>query len=147
MRMLAESSRALFPVFRTLMRSLELRLRTTRSSRSTSINESPNARLRLRSSVPLNPFKLANSDKVAILYIMKNKLALKLVAAANKYRDHERYLEDSEKVVQEDYEDLISIANMIESNETDSQIQTAMWKLDTLVRDVIPDDVYYAFNK
>ena len=90
---------------------------------------------------------LANSDKVATLYTMKNKLALKLVAAADKYRDHERYLEDSEKVVQSDYEDLISIANMIESNETDSQIQTAMWKLDTLVRDVIPDDVYYAFNK
>ena len=97
--------------------------------------------------MPLNLFELAVSDKVAILYTMKNKLALKLVAAADKYRDHERYLEDSEKVVQEDYEDLISIANMIESNETDSQIQTAMWKLDTLVRDVIPDDVYYAFNK
>ena len=78
---------------------------------------------------------------------MKNKLALKLVAAADKYRAVERNWEGSEKVVQEDYEDLISIANMIESNETDSQIQTAMWKLDTLVRDVIPDDVYYAFNK
>lgn len=91
--------------------------------------------------------KLANSDKVAILYTMKNKLALKLVAAADKYRSVERNFEGADKVVQEDYEDLMSIANMIESNETDSQIQTAMWKLDTLVRDVIPDDVYYAFNK
>ena len=92
-------------------------------------------------------FELANSDKVAILYTMKNKLAIKLVAAADKYRSVEREYEGAEKIVQEDYEDLISIANMIESNETDSQIQAAMWKLDTLVRDVIPDDVYYAFNK
>lgn len=78
---------------------------------------------------------------------MKNKLALKLVAAADKYRAQERSWEGAEKVIQEDYEDLMSIANMIESEETDSQIQTAMWKLDTLVRDVIPDEVYYAFNK
>lgn len=78
---------------------------------------------------------------------MKNKLALKLVAAADKYRSRERNWEGADKVVQEDYEDLMSIANMIESNETDSQIQMAMWKLDTLVRDEIPDDVYYAFNK
>jgi len=77
---------------------------------------------------------------------MKNKLALKLVAAADKYRDHERYLEDSDKVVQKDYEDLISIANMIESNESKKSIANAMWKLDTLVRDVIPDNVYNAYN-
>ena len=92
-------------------------------------------------------FELANSDKVAILYTMKNKLANKLVAAADKYRSVEREYEGAEKIVQEDYEDLISIANMIESNETDSQIQTAMWKLDTLVRDVIPDKVYNAYNQ
>lgn len=78
---------------------------------------------------------------------MKNKLALKLVAAAEKYRSQNHYLEDAKQVVQSDYEDLMSIAGMIESNETDSQIQLAMWNLDTLVRDEIPDDVYYAFNK
>lgn len=78
---------------------------------------------------------------------MKNKLALKLVAAADNYRNRNRSWEGAEKVVQSDYEDLMSIAGMIESNETDSQIQLAMWKLDTLVRDEIPDDVYYAFNK
>lgn len=78
---------------------------------------------------------------------MKNKLALKLVAAANKYRDHERYLEDSEKVVQSDYQDLISIAGMIENNESKKSIANAMWKLDTLVRDVIPDDVYNAYSR
>jgi hypothetical protein len=78
---------------------------------------------------------------------MKNKLALKLVAAADNYRSRNRSWEGAEKVVQSDYEDLMSIAGMIESNETDSQIQLAMWKLDTLVRDEIPDDVYYAFNK
>ena len=78
---------------------------------------------------------------------MKNKLALKLVAAADNYRSRNCSWEGAEKVVQSDYEDLMSIAGMIESNETDSQIQLAMWKLDTLVRDEIPDDVYYAFNK
>ena len=78
---------------------------------------------------------------------MKNELAKKLVAAADKYRDHERYLEDSEKVVQKDYEDLISIAGMIENNESKKSISNAMWKLDTLVRDVIPDKVYNAYNR
>ena len=79
---------------------------------------------------------------------MKNKFALQVAEAAEKYRSvAERVSPESEKVAQQDYEDLMSIAGMIESNETDSQIQLAMWKLDTAVRDVIPDDVYYAFNK
>lgn len=79
---------------------------------------------------------------------MKNKLALQVANAAEKYRaTAERVSPETEKIAQQDYEDLMSIAGMIESNETDSQIQLAMWKLDTLVRDEIPDDVYYAFNK
>lgn len=78
---------------------------------------------------------------------MNNVLAKKLVAAANKYRDVERSWAGAEKVVMQDYEDLISIANMIENNESKKSIANAMWGLDTAVRDVIPDDVYYPFTK
>jgi hypothetical protein len=77
---------------------------------------------------------------------MKNELAIKLVAAADKYRAVERKYEGAEKMVQSDYEDLISIAGMIENNESKKSIANAMWKLDTLVRDVIPDKVYNAYN-
>ena len=78
---------------------------------------------------------------------MKNELAKKLVMAADKYRAVERNWEGADKVVQEDYEDLISIAGMIENNESKKSIANAMWKLDTLVRDVIPDKVYNAYNR
>ena len=77
---------------------------------------------------------------------MKNELAKKLVAAADKYRAVERNYEGAEKMVQTDYEDLISIAGMIENNESKKSIANAMWKLDTLVRDVIPDKVYNTYN-
>lgn len=78
---------------------------------------------------------------------MKNELAKKLVAAADKYRAVERNYEGAEKMVQSDYEDLISIAGMIENNESKKSISRAMWNLDTAVRDVIPDDVFYAYNQ
>ncbi len=77
---------------------------------------------------------------------MKNELAKKLVAAADKYRAVERKYEGAEKMVQSDYEDLISIAGMIENDESKKSIAKAMWNLDTLVRDVIPDKVYNAYN-
>ena len=78
---------------------------------------------------------------------MKNELAKKLVAAADKYRAVERNYEGAEKMVQSDYEDLISIAGMIENNESKKSISRAMWNLDTVVRDVIPDKVYNAYNR
>ena len=78
---------------------------------------------------------------------MKNTLAKKLAAAANAYRNRDTEDPEVVRVVESDYEDLMSIAGMIENNETDSQIQVAMWNLDTAVRDEIPDEVYYAFNK
>ena len=78
---------------------------------------------------------------------MKNELAKKLVAAADKYRAVERKYEGAEKMVQSDYEDLISIAGMIENNESKKSISRAMWNLDTVVRDVIPDKVYNAYNR
>ena len=77
---------------------------------------------------------------------MKNELAKKLVAAADKYRAVERNYEGAEKMVQSDYEDLISIAGMIENNESKKSIAKAMWNLDTAVRDVIPDKVYNTYN-
>jgi len=78
---------------------------------------------------------------------MKNELAKKLVTAADKYRAVERNYEGAAEVVQSDYDDLISIAGMIENNESKKSIANAMWKLDTLVRDVIPDKVYNAYNR
>ena len=77
---------------------------------------------------------------------MKNELAKKLVAAADKYRVVERKYEGAEKMVQSDYEDLISIAGMIENNESKKSIAKGMWNLDTAVRDVIPDKVYNTYN-
>lgn len=80
---------------------------------------------------------------------MKNELALKLVEAINKYAEQGKSagFEGSEEIYEQDCEDLTSIAQMIESNESPKAIREAMWKLDTLVRDVIPDKVYYHFNK
>lgn len=78
---------------------------------------------------------------------MKNELAKNLVAAAEKYRAVERNWAGAAEVVQSDYEDLISIASMIENNESKKSISNAMWNLDTVVRDVIPDKVYNAYNR
>jgi len=36
---------------------------------------------------------------------------------------------------------------MIENGEDKKKIAMAMWKLDTAVRDVIPDSAYYAFTQ
>ena len=81
---------------------------------------------------------------------MKNSNAIKLVEAAVKYRDtiikNSMYVE-AKAVALQDYEDLVSIAGMIENNENAAAICKAMWKLDTAVRDVIPDKVYYTYNE
>lgn len=76
---------------------------------------------------------------------MKNELAKKLYEAAVEYKQSlgELYLSP---VYQQDFEDLTSIANMIENNESSEAIQKAMWNLDTAVRDVIPNKVYYTYN-
>ena len=82
---------------------------------------------------------------------MKNELAKKLVAAAEKYLAwNDKAFSDDAKMIsvgKRDYEDLISIAGMIENDEDSTRIARAMWKLDTAVRDVIPDKVYYAYNR
>ena len=77
---------------------------------------------------------------------MKSPLALKLSKAASKYQT--TYCDpETAGVIKQDYEDLMSIAGMIDNNEDPEKIAKAMWRLDTLVRDEIPDEVYYAFNK
>ena len=56
---------------------------------------------------------------------MKNKLAQKLADRAEKYRSVERKYPDAAKIVRSDYEDLMSIANMIRSNEDGKSIAKA----------------------
>lgn len=50
------------------------------------------------------------------------------------------------KCGKDDYDDLISIVGMIENNEDKKKIGKSMWRLDTAVRDIIPDEVYYAYT-
>ena len=76
---------------------------------------------------------------------MKNELAKKLYEAAVNYKQSLGVLSIS-PVYQQDFEDLTSIASMIENNEDPKAIQKAMWNLDTAVRDVIPNKVYYTYN-
>lgn len=75
---------------------------------------------------------------------MKNKHAQALKAAADKYL---KGYNDMGKHIHTDYEDLISIAGMIENGEKPQSIAKAMWDLDTAVRDEIPDVVYNFYNK
>lgn len=80
---------------------------------------------------------------------MKNKLALDLKDAADRYLawNTKTFSDDAEmiSVGERDHGDLMSIAGMIENSEDSTRIARAMWKLDTAVRDIIPNDVYYAY--
>lgn len=82
---------------------------------------------------------------------MKNPLAIALTKAADKYLDwNNKSFSDDPKMIsvgQRDYDDLVSIAGMIEHNEDPTRIARAMGRLDTAVRDVIPDKVYFAYNQ
>lgn len=92
-------------------------------------------------------FKLASRPLSYHNTVMKNKKAIALRDAAIKYRRSMLEFTESAVVAQQDYDDLISIAQMIENNESKESIAQAMWKLDTLVRDVIPDSVYNIYNR
>ena len=72
-----------------------------------------------------------------------NCLAENLANSANRYLDKYRHLGD---FVQRDYEDLIFIAGLIQSDAPRNVVAKAMRNLDTCVRDQIPDNVYYAFQ-
>jgi hypothetical protein len=82
---------------------------------------------------------------------MKNEHAITLKKAADKYIAwHNNAFKNEPEMLEggkNDYDDLISIAGMIENNEDKKKIGTAMWKLDTAVRDIIPDKVYYTFTE
>lgn len=82
---------------------------------------------------------------------MKNQHAITIKKAAKKYLawHNDAFKDDREmlKCGKNDYNDLISIAGMIENGEDKKKIATAMWNLDTAVRDVIPDSAYYAFTQ
>ena len=82
---------------------------------------------------------------------MKNKLALDLKDAADRYLAwNTKAFSDDAKMIsvgERDHDVLISIAGMIENGEDSTRIARAMWKLDTAVRDIIPNDVYYAYNQ
>jgi len=82
---------------------------------------------------------------------MKNKLALALKDAADRYLAwNTKTFSDDAKMVsvgEVDHDALMSIAGMIENGEDSTRIARAMGRLDTAVRDVIPDDVFYAYNQ
>lgn len=82
---------------------------------------------------------------------MKNPLAVSLKDAADKYLawNNKTFADDAKMVSvgQRDHDDLMSIAVMIQNNEDSLRIARAMSRLDTAVRDVIPNDVYYAYNQ
>lgn len=82
---------------------------------------------------------------------MKNEHAIAVKKAADKYIAwHSNAFKDEPEMIEggkNDYDDLISIAGMIENGESNKSIATAMWKLDTAVRDIIPDSAYYAFTR
>ena len=81
---------------------------------------------------------------------MKNQHAISLKQAADKYDAWHRNAFSNDKkmlkVGKKDYQDLISIAGMIENGEDIKKIANAMRRLDTAVRDVIPDSAYYAYT-
>ena len=78
-----------------------------------------------------------------------SELAEKLKQAAQKYLDDGLMngFKDSAKIYRKDHKDLIRIAKMIENNKDGKVIAKAMYGLDTAVRDVIPDSVYYKFSE
>ena len=82
---------------------------------------------------------------------MKNKLALALKDAADRYLawNTKAFSGDTKmiSVGEIDHDALMSIASMIENGEDSIRIARAMGRLDTAVRDVIPNEVFYAYNQ
>lgn len=74
---------------------------------------------------------------------MKNHLAIILAKAAQRYRN--QYSDTSSTAVVSDYYDLLDIAEMIENNKSHKEVARAIWNLDTIVRDAVPDEVYESY--
>jgi hypothetical protein len=77
---------------------------------------------------------------------MKSKLAILLADSASKYKTRYVNAGCDSNVIHDDYDALMSIAQMIEDSADKNAITRAMWRLDTAVRDEIPDEVFWAFN-
>ena len=77
---------------------------------------------------------------------MKSILAKELADSANRYKVKYGKAGADLKLIERDYEDLMSIAQLIEDHASAKIIQKAMWQLDTAVRDEIPDKVFWTFN-
>jgi hypothetical protein len=75
---------------------------------------------------------------------MKHPYAVMVKTAAQRYRAQNS--ESNSVIIKSDYDDLMKIARMIESNKSARDVARAMWSLDTIVRDAIPDVVYDAYN-
>ena len=82
---------------------------------------------------------------------MKNKHAILLNDAAVKTLEwHKRSWPNDKQMLKcgkSDHDALIKVAKMVESNEDKNKIARAMWSLDTAVRELIPDEVYYAYTE
>jgi len=77
---------------------------------------------------------------------MQDEDAITLVNCADRYYQSFRNDENlNQSIVNRDREDLLSIARMIEDNDNPKAIANAMTKLDTFVRDYIPEEIYYAY--
>lgn len=81
---------------------------------------------------------------------LTNKSAKALAVAALKWLNghHNIWPTDQEmlKAGTSDYLDLMEIVNMIEAGAEKKAIAKAMWALDTIVRDQIPNKVYNAYT-
>ena len=78
---------------------------------------------------------------------MNNPYAKVLAAAAYKYAVRYRDAGLDTSIMTQDVEDLMSIAQLIEDGAAPGTVARAMWRLDTAVRDEIPDSVYHHFCK
>jgi hypothetical protein len=77
---------------------------------------------------------------------MQDEDAITLVNCADRYYQSFRNDENlNQSIVNKDREDLLSIARMIEDNDNPKAIANAMTKLDTFVRDYIPEEIYIAY--
>jgi hypothetical protein len=92
----------------------------------------------------LNWVLLFSKKELRYYNSMKHPYAVMVKTAAQRYRAQNS--ESNSVIIKSDYDDLMKIARMIESNKCARDVARAMWGLDTIVRDAIPDVVYNAYN-
>jgi hypothetical protein len=88
-----------------------------------------------------------------VQHVFENQHAATLLEAARHYRDiglkywssTSTHDEQMRSVHNDDYEDLVVIANLIEGGADKRSISLAIRNLDTAVRDEIPESVYQIY--